>query len=150
MEELLLDVIRKNYRHWRNWVMGKRTRRGISESKWWEKEKMGMVDGTEGYWKRVCCRRQNDLKPLCVAFSVAARSTRPSSPGSEDDEMFWKCSSTPAELIHSLWFTTAIRRRLNASLFPLRGYALPTWCNHTNQHFFLYSTPFHYRWNTFT
>lgn len=63
--------------------------------------------------------------------------------------MFWKCSSTPAELIHSLWFTTTILHRLNASLFTLRGYALVTCCNQTNQHFFLYSKPFHDLWNTF-
>lgn len=63
--------------------------------------------------------------------------------------MFWKCSSTPAELIHSLWFTTTILHRLNASLFTLRGYALVTCCNQTNQHFFLYSKPFHNLWNTF-
>lgn len=75
---------------------------------------------------RGCCRRQNGLKSLCDAFSVAVRSTWLSITSREDDETCWKCSSTPAELIHSLWFTTAILRRLNASLFTLWGYALPT------------------------
>lgn len=46
MEGLLLDLLRKNYRNWRNQVMVKRTRRGTSESKWGDRE------NGDGRWSR--------------------------------------------------------------------------------------------------
>lgn len=139
VHRLLLEIMRKNDRKWREVLMGYSgmgTRRVVSENEWGRENVGGRRDG--GLLKaRACCSRQNGRRPLCDAFDVAARSTWLSVSSSEDDGMFRKRTSTPAELIHSLWFTTATPRGLNASLFTLRGYAFPTWCNHTNQHFFL-------------
>lgn len=141
VEKLLLDEMRKNNRKWRDEVMGKW--HGNKERCKWELVRKRRWENREGQRDRGllkaggCWRRQNGLRALCDAFGVALRSTWLSVSGSDDDGMFWKCLGTPAELIHSLWFTTAVLRRLNVSLFTLRGYAFPTWCNHTNQHFVL-------------
>lgn len=148
-EKLLLDVMRKNSRKWGNEVMGMETTRGLSENKW----EGGWSIGGEAWegrtWQRVSERMlpETEWSHVSVWCIKACCKIWLSMSYSEDDEMFWKCSSTPAELIHSLWFTGATPCRINASLFPLWSYALPSWYNHTNQSFLLESTAFIHCWN---
>lgn len=132
-------LIRENNREWTNEVSDNCARKqGELQVRWVSKagreNREGQRDG--GLLRaRGSCTRQNGLGPLCDAFGITTGSTWLCVSNREDDGMFWKRRSTPAELIHSLRFTTAILRRLNTSLFTLRGCAFPTWCNHTNQHF---------------
>lgn len=137
-------IIRESNRKWTDevsgncvWKQGALQVRWVSEAG--RENREGHHDG--GLLRvRRSCKRQSGLGPLCAAFGITAGSTWLFASNREDDGMFWKRRSTPAELIHSLRFTTAILRGLNTSLFTLRGYAFPTWCNHTNQHFSFWNT----------